>query len=1022
MRTEKIAKEVKPSQKDSFDPSIIEPKWQKKWLESQVYSPDMDKAKNPFYNLMMFPYPSAEGLHVGSFFTYGGIDAYGRFKRMQGYDVFEPIGLDGFGIHSENYAIKVGRTPHEHARISEENFYRQLHMLGNAFDWTRKLETYDPAYYKWTQWLFTELFKAGLAYKAKATVNFCPSCKTVLSDEQVIDGKCERCSSVVEKRELEQWFFRITEYAERLLQNTEKLDWTEKVKIAQKNWIGRSEGALIEFKVQSSKFKVEVFTTRPDTLFGATFLVLSPEHPLVPEIISKKIQVPDENRKEIVGYLEKVKLVNKEDIAKEKSGIFSGLYAINPVNNQQIPIWIADYVLMEYGTGAIMAVPAHDERDFEFAKKYELPVIQVVRKKEAPIKSYLMGADSISNEDLTQLGIKIVEVTSKGYRKIIIAEESLASYEKLIEDKLTPGFWNEYVGKQIVFLFKLKDKSFKRIILSPETEEQIERLGSELNEEEYTRNMVWKWLAENDWYHDLIIHSQYGILNNYSGEFEGLTSEEAKKNIVEKLQKEKVAEPKVHYHLRDWLISRQRYWGPPIPMIFCQNCADQNKSWFTSSEAKETGMGISNDKYQMTNVKSNSKIGNLKIEIWNSAQLRGWYPVPEEQLPVLLPIVKDYKPLGTGKAPLANYPDFYETSCPGCGAKAVRETDVSDTFLDSSWYFFRYISTEFKDKPFDKLRAKKWLPVSSYIGGAEHAVLHLLYSRFITMVLHDLGYIGFEEPYAKFRANGLIIKEGAKMSKSKGNVINPDEYVKKFGADTVRTYLGFIGPFTQGGDFQDSGIEGMYRFLKRVWVLLTTKSITSEQGAESTTAAVHKAVKQISDDMEHLRYNTAIAQLMTLYNVLSKEDVLNQEQVETFLKLLAPFAPHMTEELWSQLSVLGFQFSDKSESVNQFTSKVKTGKPESENRKPKTENWSIHTQPWPTYDEEWLVQDEVTLVVQVNGKVRDFLRVHGTGSKVQAEVEKQARESSKVKRYLMRKEIKKVIFVPGKIINFVVNE
>lgn len=999
---------------------------------------------------MMFPYPSAEGLHVGSFFTYGGIDAYGRFKRMQGYEVFEPIGLDGFGIHSENYALKVGRTPQEHARISEENFYRQLRMLGNGFDWTRKLETYDPAYYKWTQWLFTKLFKAGLAYKAKAAVNFCPSCKTVLSDEQVVDGKCERCSSVVGKRELKQWFFKVTNYAQRLLQNTEKLDWTKKVKIAQKNWIGKSEGALIQFCVSkhvlasegnyrtvpgeakgstgrylpkqsqherkeiatsnpsdasppNDDIKINVFTTRIDTLFGATFLVLSPEHQIVAEISNGTIKVPDENKKEIATYLKKIASINKEDIAKEKTGVFTGLYAINPINNKQIPVWIADYVLMEYGTGAIMAVPAHDERDYEFAQKYSLPVVQVVSKKNAPIKSYLMGAEKITDKDLTELGITIHEVTEKGYRKIMIPEESLSQYEKLIEEKLTPGYWNEYIGKDIVFLFKHKTKPFERILLSPETEEKIERTGAAMNDEEYTGNMVWKWLSENDWYHDLIIHSEYGTLNNFSEKLKGLTSEEAKKRIVEKLGTQ-VAHTQVKYHLRDWLISRQRYWGAPIPMIYCESCAKEEKSWFTSDEAKN------NLELRIMNDKSNEKIHKSEFMTHNSKRAAGWFPVPDDQLPVRLPEVADWKPMGTGKSPLANHPDFYQTTCPNCGGKAVLETDVCDTFLDSSWYFFRYTSTEFEDRPFDTKRVKKWLPVTSYIGGAEHAVLHLLYSRFIAMVLHDLGYIEFEEPYARFRANGLIIKDGTKMSKSKGNVINPDEYVKKFGADTLRTYLGFVGPFTQGGDFQDSGIEGIHRFLKRVWKFVQDsieRGPVSSHDVNSSelSTMLHKTIKGVTQDMEDLRFNTAIAKIMTLYNFLSDQKEVSREAIEVLLKLLAPFAPYMTEELWQNLK-LRFM-NDESNKKNHNSEFI-------------THN-SIHLQPWPTFNPKLLIEDEVTIAVLVNGKLRDTVCLHGSASSVkQSEVEKLAKESLKIHQYLQNQKVRKIIYVPGKILNFVV--
>ncbi len=849
-----------------YNPHEIEPKWQDNWQKEKIYQPNLDTANKPFYNLMMFPYPSAEGLHVGSFFTYGGIDAFGRFKRMQGYDVFEPIGLDGFGIHSENYAIKVGRTPQEHARISEENFYRQLHMLGNGFDWSRKLETYDPAYYKWTQWLFTELFKAGLAYKDKASVNFCPSCKTVLSDEQVIDGKCERCNSVVEKRDLEQWFFRITDYAERLLKNTETLDWTEKVKIAQKNWIGKKSGINITYKVKGSDKTITVFTTRPDTNFGATFLALSPEHPLALALTTP------ENREKVKAYITesgKKSDIERQSEGKEKTGVFTGSYAINDLTGYEMPIWLSDFVLAGFGTGALVGVPGHDTRDFEFAQKFGLEIKRVV-----------VGSDNDTSP--------------------------VTKIEQVQEDE----------GKMV----------------------------------------------NSDFLDGLDIHA-------------------ATVKVMDYMEEKGYGKRVVSYHLRDWLISRQRYWGPPIPMIYCESCAKQDKSWFTTDEAKEY-----EDERRKKLELWKSKPEGLTVKIPEASSVAGWYPVPEKDLPVLLPEVEDFKPVGTGKAPLANYPEFYKTTCPGCGAGASRETDVSDTFLDSSWYFFRYIATDIDNSASDIDRIKKWLPVTSYIGGAEHAVLHLLYSRFITMVLYDLGQIYFDEPYAKFRANGLIIKDGAKMSKSKGNVINPDDYIKKFGADTLRTYLGFVGPFTQGGDFQDTGIEGINRFLKRVWTLVTDRKTVEKDLPREGLSLLHRMIKGATEDMEELRFNTTIAKAMTLYNYLSDQEENSKDAVEVLLKLLAPFAPHMTEELWHTLGNAG----------------------------------SIHIAAWPVYDPAKIVTDTVTIAVQVNGKLRDTFEIDTNAAKDQAAVEKQGKESENTKRFLEGKEVRKVIYVPGKILNFVV--
>ena len=781
-----------------YNPSEIEAKWQKVWKEKKIYSPNLDASTpfsaakpfdsvssamnsesngqgfRPFYNLMMFPYPSAEGMHVGNMYAFTGADVYGRFQRMQGKSVFEPIGLDGFGIHSENYAIKQGVHPAEQAKISEKNFYRQLKSIGNSFDWTRTVETYKPEYYKWTQWLFIQLFKAGLAYRKKAPVNFCPSCKTVLADEQVENGLCERCNSIVEKRDLEQWFFKITSYADRLLNSLSHIDWDEKVKIAQKQWIGRSEGLIINFG------GIDVFTTRPETIDGATFLVLSPQHPKVNEFESK----------EVVDY---IKISNKktaEEKRKEKTGVFSGKYVKNPLTKKEIPIWIADYVLMDYGTGAIMAVPAEDERDREFAQKY----------------------------------------------KISIKKTSLCARPE---------------GKKIV-----------------------------------------------------------------------------------------------NYHLRDWLISRQRYWGPPIPMIYCKTC--------------------------------------------------DWQPVPEKDLPVELPLIEDYKPLGTGQAPLASHPEFYKTTCPKCKSSAKRETDVSDTFLDSAWYFLRYVSTDIDSAAFDRERVKKWLPVNMYIGGAEHSVLHLLYSRFITMVLKDLGFISFEEPFTKFRAHGLIVKDGAKMSKSKGNVVVPDAYIKKFGADTLRAYLMFMGPFDQGGDFRDTGIEGMFRFLKRIWVLFSKGSFGNSFSDMTRLSIMHKTIKKVTEDIVELNYNTAIAALMEWYNFLSKLESISKEELGVFAKLIAPFAPHISEELFFMIN------ADKDQ------------------RMPADNNWqSISLSAWPKFDSKFLIKNEITIVIQVNGKLRGNIVIDTAISKNKAEVEELGRHDSNVVRHLKAKEIKKVIYIEGKVINFV---
>ena len=797
----------------------VESKWQKKWADSKVYSPDLKEAERPFYNLMMFPYPSAEGLHVGNTYAFTGADIFGRFMRMRGYDVFEPIGLDGFGIHSENYAIKAGEHPTALAKKTRQRFYRQLHLIGNSFDWTRTLETYDPEYYKWTQWIFVRMFKSGLAYRKKASVNWCPSCKTVLADEQVIAGICERCSTEVGTKALDQWFFRLasgkrpdgTPYPDALLTNLEKIDWSQKVKVAQRNWIGRSQGAKIRFKVKGAKREVEVFTTRPDTLNAATFLVLSPDSAWV-----EKLTQP-EQKEELTKYIKGTQMQSDSLHSKAKTGVFTGSYVINPETGKDIPVWVADYVVSSYGSGAIMGVPAHDERDMEFAKKFG---IEVLKKQPDEI--------------------------------------------------------------------------------------------------------LWRKIEEEGW-----------------------------------------GKKFTNYHLRDWLISRQRYWGPPIPMIFCESCHANSKG--------ERG------------------------------EMPGWYAVSESDLPVELPYIEDYRPRGIGVSPLARDLSFYKVKCPGCGKEARRETDVSDTFLDSAWYFLRYPSVGYKKAVWDPEISKKWLPVNSCIGGAEHAVLHLMYARFMTMVFYDWGLINFEEPFSRFYAHGLLIKEGAKISKSKGNVIVPDKYIEKHGADTLRVYLMFLGPYDAGGDFRDTGIEGMGRFLKRVWTLYQNHKgnlVTREQDRKQITIKTHQTIKKVTEDMQNLRFNTAIAAIMELVNLLydkveTKEDKAAnaaplakewEEALGVLPQLLAPLAPHLSEEIW--VETLG-------------------------------EKYSVHLSSWPKFDPEFIQESQVTLIIQVNAKLRGQLRLNEADSQDQAKVEEMAKRDEKVALWLKGGKIRKTIFVPGKLINFV---
>jgi leucyl-tRNA synthetase len=796
----------------SYDPQAVEARWQERWARQRVNEPDLDRPRRPFYNLMMFPYPSAEGLHVGNMFAFTGADIYGRFKRLQGYDVFEPIGFDAFGIHSENYALSVGTHPARLIPKNIETFRRQLQRFGGMFDWRHELSTTDPRYYKWTQWIFLQLFKAGLAFRQQAAVNWCPKDMSVVANEQVINGYCERHPDTkVEQRYLEQWFFRITRYAEALLRNLDTLDWSDSTRMLQRNWIGRSEGAELVFATPDGA-TIPVFTTRPDTVFGATYLVLAPEHPLVDRLTT------EEARPRVNAYRREVQakdVVSRRVGDRAKTGVFLGSYARNPATHEAIPIWIADYVLMEYGTGAIMAVPAHDKRDFEFATQFRLPIREVVRTGE-PLPS--------------------------------VSEE--------------------------------------------------------------------------------------GTLVN-SGPFDGLSCREAQRRIVAWLAERGLGAPRVQYRLHDWCISRQRYWGPPIPIIYCDRC--------------------------------------------------GPVGVPERDLPVLLPMIEDFRPDASGVSPLARHKEWYFVPCPQCGAEARRETDVSDTFLDSAWYFLRYPSTEFDDRPWDERRTRTWLPVTSYIGGNEHAVLHLLYSRFITMALHDLGHLPFAEPFPKFRAHGLIIKDGAKMSKSRGNVVIPDQYIQQWGADTFRMYLMFLGPFQEGGDFRDEGITGIRRFLDKVWALAHE---AGEAAAAPLPADVerklHQTIRKVTADTERLDYNTAIAALMEYVNLVRERGAATRAAVEPLLVMLAPYAPHLAEELWARLG----------------------------------HAHSIFTASWPGYDERLATAGEVEIVVQVNGKVRGRLTV-GRGAS-EAEVVERALRDEGVKKFVDGKPVRKTVYVQDRLLNLVV--
>jgi leucyl-tRNA synthetase len=808
-----------------YNPKLIEKKWQKTWRESGIYKTDISKSEKKFYIIPMFPYPSGD-LHVGHWYNFAPTDTIARYRRMQGYNVLHCNGFDAFGLPAENAAIKRNIPPAEWTKQNIESMTKQIEAIGASYDWDRNLITSEPEYYKWTQWLFLKLYEKGQAYKKKGLVNWCPKDQTVLANEQTVgeDGTknvCVRCGTPIEQKELEQWYFKITDYADRLLEDAKDLDMPQRVKIMQENWIGRSVGAEIDFAIDGHKEKIRVFTTRPDTLFGATYMVLAPEHPLVKKITtSKQKQQVERYRKETLGKTE----LDRKEAEKEKSGVLTGAYAVNPVNDKKIPIWIADYVLMSYGTGAIMAVPAHDERDHEFAKKFELPVVEVIEKP-------------------------------KDYKGCYAGE-----------------------GK---------------------------------------------------------------VIN--SGDYSGLPSGEMREKIVADLAKKKVASEQVNYKLRDWLISRQRYWGAPIPIVYCDDC--------------------------------------------------GTLPVAEDQLPVKLPEDVEFMP--TGQSPLVTREDFVKIDCPKCKKPARRETDTMDTFVDSSWYFLRYPDKKYDKGAFSLEAVNKWGPLDHYIGGIEHAILHLLYARYITKFLKDHHGLAFDEPFKKLSNQGIILgPDDDKMSKSKGNVVSPDEQVNSYGADSLRLYLMFMGPYDQGGPYSFGGIAGVRRFLDRLWNLtqevIEAEANTEEHDSEALNSITHKTIKKVSEDLHEMRFNTAISTMMEMTNELYKlKEKLSTSSVElkksvlTILQLIAPFAPHFAEELWAQMG----------------------------------EKESIHLSSWPVHDEKYLEKTEINIVVQVNGKVRANIQMPADASK--ESIIETAQTNEKVAPYLKENDIRKTIYVPQKLVNFV---
>ena len=801
-----------------YDFKAIEGKWQKNWDENKTFhASNTDKSKPKFYGLVEFPYPSGNGLHVGHPRGYTAIDIITRKKRLEGYNVLFPMGWDAFGLPTENFAIKNNIHPATVTKNNIENFKRQLKMLGFGFDWSREINTTDPNYYKWTQWIFLKLFEKGLAYKTKMPINFCTGCKVGLANEEVVNGVCERCGSEVVQKEKSQWMLKITEYAQRLIDDLDDLDYIERVKTQQKNWIGRSEGAEVDFKIKGTDDKIRVYTTRPDTLFGATYMVLAPEHPYV-----EKYKERIENYAEVEAY--KAEAAKKSDferaeLDKNKTGVMlKGISAIDPVNNAEIPIWISDYVLVTYGTGAIMAVPAHDTRDWEFAKKFDMPIIEVVA-----------GGEDVQKEAFTDV--------------------------------------------------------------------------------------------------------ETGVMVN-SGFLTGMQVEEAKKAIIDYLEKEGIGKRKINYKLRDWVFSRQRYWGEPIPLVNCPKC--------------------------------------------------GWVALPESELPLQLPDTKNFEPGESGESPLIKIRDWVETTCPKCGGKAERETDTMPQWAGSSWYFLRYIDPDNSDFLAGMEDLKYWLPIDWYNGGMEHTTLHLLYSRFWHKFLYDIGVVPTKEPYQKRTSHGMILGEnGEKMSKSRGNVINPDDVVNEYGADTFRTYEMFIGAFDQATPWSMNGVKGCYKFLERVWNLQNIL-VDGDSYSKELETAMHKTIKKVTDDYDRMKFNTGIAALMAFINDVMKLEKINKSEFKTFITLLNPVAPHITEELW-QLAGFEGNLSDTK---------------------------------WPEYDEAKTVDDEIEVVVQINGKIRDKLMI--SAELDPKGMEEAALKTDRIKELIEGKQVIKVIAVPKKLINIVV--
>lgn len=955
-----------------YNPKEIEPKWQKAWEANGTYNVKLDSSKPKFVGFGMFNYPSGAGIHVGHVRNFTIPDVVTRFKRQQGYESYQPVGWDSFGLPAENFAIKTGVSPQESTKSAIKKYHDQYRAMGWAVDWTKEINTTDPEYYKWTQWVFTKLFEHDLAYKQESPQWWCDHDKTVLADEQVESGKCWRCGNPVTKKNLNQWFFKITDYADELLEATDDLDWTQSVKSSQKAWIGRSVGAEVDFKVEGSREKIKVFTTRVDTLFGVTFIVLAPEHPLVSSITTPEQKSAVEEY--IAKTSQKTEVQRQQEADREKTGVFTGGYAINPINNEKIPIWIADYVLMGYGTGAIMAVPAHDQRDYEFAQKFELPVRNVIdpvairedakkitefkkKRKIVALVENQKGEILTINWGPTFGGRLTIGGTVEGQEKPEttalreVAEETGYTDLEVVEVGEETFHYKYYAfskqeGHEVTVNFvhlRLKSEARQEPNLDDSEKDKfnVEWASRKIVEQEIVeplhRYALNKFIFGQ-------VYSEEGLLSN-SGKYDGLSTSEAREKITADLTKSKQGKEKVNYKMRDWLISRQRYWGAPIPVIHCPK--------------------------------------------------DGPVAVPEKDLPVVLPEVKDYQPTGGNTSVLAGVKDWVNTTCPKCGGPGQRETDTMDGYVCSSWYFLRYLDPHNAEKAWDPEQANHWLPIDFYNGG-DHATAHLLYARFFMRFFHKLGLVDRPEPFKKMVFNGKIkASDGSAFSKSKGNGIDPLEVIEQgYGADAIRLYEMFAAPVELDVLWDEQGIPGAYRFINRVWAL-TQEFLAAKDGKSGSPAALsatHKTIKKVTEDLEASRFNTAIAALMELTNTLYKAketDGLSrsadwQFAVESLIQMVAPFAPHAAEELWQQLG----------------------------------HKDSVHVDHWPKFDPKYLVSDEMTIVVQVNGKVRANVSVPADSGE-EAVVEA-AQADENVAKHLAGQEPKKTIYVAGKLVNFVV--